>query len=165
MRTVLVVLFATNVLLALVALLVLPPEIAIHFGRGGYPDGWASKPFGLGLPLVIQTLIFVALITGPSLLGGVPDRWISLPNKAYWLRPEHVEHARAALGRLLAEFGVAIFALLLLAAGLSLDANLSEPVRFREAWFLYALVAFGVYLLVWCVRLFRVFRVPAGEGG
>jgi hypothetical protein len=43
---------------------------------------------------------------------------------------------------------------------LALQANLSHPVRLNERIFLAILVVFLVYAVVWCLGLFRAFRLP-----
>lgn len=42
-RTVLNAVFLLVILFTLFSYFILPDNVAIHFGRGGLPDGWASR--------------------------------------------------------------------------------------------------------------------------
>ena len=66
----------------------MPPRIAVHFGVDGVANGWMTPKehilfvagFGVGLPF------FVALVF--TLASHLPDHWINIPNRAYWLAVE-----------------------------------------------------------------------------
>ena len=58
------------------------------------------------------------------------------------------------------EFEVPLFALLFLVGLLTLDANLSDPVRLNESLFLLFFAAFMLYVLYWLIKLFRRMKVP-----
>lgn len=41
----------------------LPDTIAVHFGKGGVPNGWSSKPFAVfGLPLLLLAIHWVCVL-------------------------------------------------------------------------------------------------------
>ena len=61
MRTAFIALFLANVTLSLVSLAILPDRVAIHFGSGGAPNGWASNLTHTLLMLGVDTLVFGAL--------------------------------------------------------------------------------------------------------
>jgi uncharacterized membrane protein len=154
--------FLANVLLALVSLAILPDRVAVHFGLGGTPDGWASNLTNTLMMLGMHTLVFSSLYFSPRLLTTMPRRWISLPNRDYWLAPERRIQAAERFAHLMWQFGTAVFLFLLVAGLLTLRANLSDPVRLDERAFLVALALFLVYTVAWTVALLRAFRVPAG---
>jgi uncharacterized membrane protein len=160
MRTIFFVVFAANVLLMLVSLVILPDQVAIHFGRGGCPDSWASKEMNALVFLVLETPLFLLLWFGPSLPLGVPKRFVSLPNKEYWLREENLPAFRQKMEYLMAQFGVAFFLFFFFTGLLTVQANLSEPVRLNEKAFVPVVVLFLVYTVVWTIGLFRSFRIP-----
>ena len=166
MRTVFVLSFAANVLLAVASLWILPPEVAIHFGSGGRPDGWAPSWLNTALFLGLDVLLFGSLYFTPHLISKTPARWMNLPHKGYWLRPENRPRAAAKMSSYVYQLGTAVFLFLLLTGVFVIEANLARPVRLREELFLPALVAFMAYTVGWCVALYRSFRVPkGGESG
>ena len=160
MRTIFFVVFAANVLLILVSLVILPDRVAIHFGRGGCPDSWASKEINALVFLVLETPMFLLLWFGPSLPLGVPKRFVSLPNKEYWLREENLPAFKQKLEHLMAQFGAAFFLFFFFTGLLTVQANLSVPVRLNEKAFVPVVVMFLGYTVVWTIGLFRSFRVP-----
>ena len=88
MRNAFIVSFLANVVLSLASLVILPDRVAIHFGLGGAPDGWASNLTSMLLVLGVHTLVFCALYFSPRLISTVPSKWISLPNRDFWLTPQ-----------------------------------------------------------------------------
>ena len=101
MRRLLISTFAANLVLTLVSLLILPDLVAIHFRGGGIPDAWASKWTHALIFMVIQLPLFALCLSVGRLTLNSPARWISLPNKDYWLAPEHREQAAAIMGRMI----------------------------------------------------------------
>ena len=164
MRAAFFVAFAANVLLMLVSLVILPDRVAVHFGRGGCPDSWASKEANALVFLLVETPMFLLLWFGPSLPLGVPKRFVSLPNKEYWLREENLPAFKQKMEHLMAQFGTAFFLFFFFTGLLTVQANLSDPVRLNEKAFVPIVVLFLVYTVVWTIGLFRAFRVP-GVGG
>ena len=160
MRTIFFVAFAANVVLMLVSLVILPDQVAIHFGAGGCPDSWASKEMNALVFLVLETPMFLLLWFGPSLPLGVPKRFVSLPNKEYWLKEENLPAFKQKMEHLMAQFGAAFFLFFFFIGLLTVEANLSQPVRLNEKAFAPIVVMFLAYTVVWTIGLFRAFRVP-----
>jgi hypothetical protein len=160
MRTIFFVAFAANVLLWLLSLVVLPDQVAVHFGRGGVPDSWASKEWNALVFVLLEIPLFLLLWYAPSLPLGLPPRFVSVPNKDYWLRKENQPAFKQKMQHLMAQFGTAFFLFFFCVGVLTLQANLSEPVRLNEQAFFPVLVLFLVYTVVWSIGLIRSFRVP-----
>lgn len=160
MHTAFIASFLANILLALLSFVVLPDRVAIHFSLGGAPDGWASNLTSTLLLLGTHLLVFLSLYLSPRLLTAAPRRWISLPNRDYWLTPEHRSLASARFSRLIWQFGTAVFLLMLVAGLLTLRANLADPVQLNEGALLTALVVFLSYTIFWTITLVRAFRIP-----
>ena len=59
MRTLFCLTFGANVLLWLVSLVVLPDQVAVHFGRGGVPDSWASKEWNALVFVLMEIPLFL----------------------------------------------------------------------------------------------------------
>ncbi|MGE5155528.1 MAG: DUF1648 domain-containing protein [Bdellovibrio bacteriovorus] len=163
MRTAFILSFLANVALSLLSLAVLPARVAIHFGPGGAADGWASGSASTAIMLGVQILLFLSLYLSPRLLARVPARWINLPNRDYWLAPQRRTQALSRLSDHLWRYGTALFLFLLVAGLLTLQANLSDPVRLDERLFLGALLVFLVYTAWWIGTLLRAFRAPSGS--
>ena len=163
-RSLFIMSFLANVALALVSLAVLPPRVAIHFGRGGLANGWASNWVNALIFLGTDALLFCSLYFSPRLVFVFPKRWINLPNRDYWLTDENTPRVRSMISSLMWEFGVAVFLFLFVAGLLTIEANLSNPVRLNEKLFFAAFILFMAYTVFWCVRFFRAFRIPAETG-
>jgi uncharacterized membrane protein len=161
MRKLLISVFVTNLALMLVSLLMLPDQVAIHFGSGGVPNGWASKCTHALILLLIEVPVFALFMSAGRLVLRFPQKWISLPNKDYWLRQENRAELEARFTALMHEFGVVLFVFLFAVGLLTLDANLSDPVRLNEALFLALFVAYMLYVVSWLVKLVRRLK-PAG---
>lgn len=160
MRTIFCIVFAANVLLWMVSLVVLPDQVAVHFGRGGVPDSWASKEWNALVFVLLETPLFLLFWFAPSLPLGLPPRYVSVPNKDYWLREENRPAFKQKMEHLTARFGAAFFLFFFVIGLLTVEANLSEPVRLNEKAFVPAVVLFLSYTVVWTIGLFRAFRVP-----
>ena len=59
--------------------------------------------------------------------------------------------------------GAAMFMLLLAAGLLTLEANLSRPVKLNIYLFYTALSFFSVYLAGWIIMFYRAFRIPSEQ--
>lgn len=160
MRAALVLSFLSNLILSLVSLSILPDRIAIHFGPGGAPNGWASNLTNTLIMLCMQILVFCALYFAPKLLERVPSKWISLPNRDFWLMPQHRSKAVEKFSHYMWQFGTALFLFMLFVGLLTFRANLSDPIGLDESLFLTGLAIFLAYTLYWTVVLLRSFRVP-----
>ena len=160
MRRLMISAFVANLVLTLVSLLILPDPVAIHFRGGGIPDAWASKWTHALIFMVIQLPLFALCLSVRRLTLDSPAKWISLPNKNHWLKPENRKELEARFSVLMEEFGVALFAFLFVVGLLTLDANLSDPVRLNESLFLLFFAAFMLYVLYWLIKLFRRMQVP-----
>ena len=160
MRLLFIILFIANVALAVVSLFLLPARVAIHFSTGGAPDSWASKEANALVFLSLHLLLFGLFFFIPFLICRCPPHLVNLPNKDYWLKDENKAEMSRKLVSLMSEFGIAIFGFFFLVGLLTLQANLSEPVRLNQIWFMTAFIVFMLYTVFWCVKICRSFRVP-----
>lgn len=160
MRAIFIASFLANVILDLASSVILPDRVAIHFGLGGSPNGWASNLTSTLLMLGTNSLVFISLYFSPRLLTTLPIKWISLPNRDYWLDPEHRLQAMEKFSLFIWRFGTVLLSFLFLTGLLSLMANLSDPVRLDERPLLIALALFVAYTVYWTVSLVRAFNVP-----
>jgi len=162
MRTAFILSFVANLLLALVALILSPATVAIHFGYGGEPDGWAPAYVSALIMVGTNGFLFFLLYFIPHLIRRTPARWINLPNKEYWLKEENKGRMFSLLTEMLFQFGILTFIFMFVVGLLSLQANLSKPVRLQENLFWWPLGMYLVCAVFWTVRLIRTFRVRKG---
>ena len=155
--------FAANVVLTLVSWVILPDNVAIHFGSNGEPDGWAPVWFHVLIFLGIQLVLFVTIYFGSRMSLGLHGRWVNLPNKAYWLREENLPRAQEMVASTMMEFGTAMMLFLFVVGILTVKANLSDPVRLSNAFFWPAFILFMAFVVYWCIKFLFLFRVPRDE--
>jgi serine/threonine-protein kinase len=132
-----------------------PDPLASHFDFSGRPDGWSSH-FEMIAILILLVLLFVAIFSSTFFLESVPDRFINLPNKTYWLAPERREATLLYVSGWLRWFLVLTLALLTLVFGLAFRANLSAPPQLSGAviWMLlFYLAAAAAMVVALVVRL------------
>ncbi len=155
-----ILVFIANLVLALISLAFLPSSVAIHFGRDGMADNWGPSYISALFFIGTNTLLFLCLYFTPRLVFKLPAKRINLPNKDYWLRPENKTRTLTVFSSLMREFGIALFLFFFVVELLTIQANLSQPVKLNEKLFLSALVLFVLYAGYWCIKLFRAFRLP-----
>ena len=129
----------------------LPELVPSHFNAAGQPDAWTAKT-----TFLLTNLIFVigmaALFTGvTSLVKKLPNAWINMPNKGYWLAPERRDATMDALQRQMEWLGAATLALLVGITQLTIEAAMTaQSLNNRAFWILSG----GYFLIVtfWLVR-------------
>jgi uncharacterized membrane protein len=163
MRVVLIASYLANAALLVLSLAILPDRAAIHFSLGGMADRWAPKHVSALIPLGVYTVLFLCLYFSPRLLLLSPSKRVDLPDKHRRLSAEYRGLAMARVSAAVYRFGVAVFLFLLATGLLTVQANLSSPVRLNTVVFLPLLVLFLGYSTVWCTRLGRSFRLPESQ--
>ena len=163
MRIVFIISFVINVILAVVALVLCPGNVASHFGAGGDPNGWAPAYVNALIMTGVNLLIFVSFFFTPHLIRITPSRWINLPNKEYWLREENKKRMESMLTAHMYPFGTLTFVFMFLVGLLALQANLSNPIRLREDLFWWPFGFYMAYTAYWTIKIMLVFRVPKEE--
>jgi hypothetical protein len=58
------------------------------------------------------------------------------------------------------ESGIALFLFLFAVELLTIQANLSQPVKLNEELFFSATLLFLLFTVYWCIKLFKAFRLP-----
>jgi len=162
MRRLLIAVFVASVLLTWVSFFYLPPEVAIHFGKNGIPDSYATRQFQVLFFLAMDLVMFLMSLLLPSLIPRLPQKLISLPNREYWLAEENLSKFKSVFEELWWEYGVALLLFLMLTEALTIDANMSSPVQLNSEIFWVLFVAFMAYTIYWIVKICRALRVPAG---
>lgn len=164
MRVLFLLVFTANVALSLVSPVVLPSQVAIHFGPGGSPDSWAPTYVNTLIFLATEIPLFALLFFCPSLILRSPPALVSLPNKDYWLRDENKPKLRNKLESLIPEFGIAVFVFLFVVQLLVVRANLTATNRLDEPSFYVVFIGFFVYVGYWLLHLYSSLKIPQETG-
>lgn len=160
MKKTFIISFVLLLILNVVAYLVLPDRVAIHFGKGGGADSFAGKEINFLIFLGFEILLFAIFFYSPALIEKTPPKWTNLPNKHYWLKEENLPVLKKKLANLMYEFGTVFFLLFILITFLMIDANQSTPPRLKEHLFFPIFIGFMVYTLYWTIKFFISFRIP-----
>jgi uncharacterized membrane protein len=141
----------------------LPDVVASHFDRHGSANGWQTKSAFFRVFLSVSVLAAVIGFGIPRIIAVVPAQLINLPNKRYWLAPEHLAETVEFLDSYFAWFGCAIFLIMILTFDYAVQSNLhpENPPDPARMW--YILAGLLVFIVVWTTRLLTKFlRVPGG---
>lgn len=141
----------------------LPEVVASHFDAHGVPNGWQTKSAFLGVFVGVTVLAAVVGFGVPRIIAVVPAQLINLPNKRFWLAPEHVGETLEFLNIHFAWFGCAVFLIVILTFDYAIQSNLhpDNPPDVSRMWFILA--GFTAFMVVWITRLLRRFlRPPQG---
>jgi uncharacterized membrane protein len=141
----------------------LPGVVASHFDARGAANGWQTKSAFFGLFVGVSVLAALIGFGVPRIIAVLPARLINLPNKAYWLAPEHLAETLEFLNTYFAWFGCAVFLIMILAFDYALQSNLhpENPPDVSRMW--YLLAGFLAFVVIWIIRMFTRFgRPPAG---
>jgi uncharacterized membrane protein len=141
----------------------LPQIVGSHFIGDGTPNAWQTKTVFFTTEVLIVALAAVLGFGVPRLIAAMPPALINLPNKTYWLAPDHREEAMSYLQMHMAWFACALLAFLLLVMELVFRANLHQPPRVDSATFIAALTAFLVFVAISTIRLITHFAKPASR--
>jgi hypothetical protein len=134
----------------------LPPRVASHFGGGGVPDGWMSRPaylvtmagVGVGLSLLQIGIFYCIRYFPPSV--------INLPHRDYWLAPERQDETIDTIFRAGVWLAILVTVFVIIIHLLVVAANRSQPVRLSSGvWPLSA--GFLMAIVFWTVALIRRF--------
>lgn len=137
-----------------------PELVANHFGRSGMANGWMSNQANLVIScvaLIINSMIFLSV---PLVFKHVPVRYISFPNKSYWLSPERKAESIYLMTQWVVFFGVVTNLLLIAVFHMVYLANHNNPARMNEQGFVGLLGIYFVVLILWLILLYRRFKKP-----
>lgn len=163
MRKIFILIFLANIILRVASFYLLPDKIAIHFGFGGAPDSWAPKAVNMILLIAVELPLFLLFLFTPYLIVKVPAKFISLPNKDYWLKKDNLPLAKEIVSAVMMEFGSVLFAFIFGISLLTLYANLSDPVKLNEGLFITFFIVFMAYTVFWCVKITKAFKLPENK--
>jgi hypothetical protein len=141
----------------------LPEVVASHFNGRGVPNGWQTKSAFFGILVAVSVLAAVVGFGIPRIIISLPTELINLPNKRYWLAPEHIAGTMEFLNRFFAWFGCAVLTVILVTFDYAVQSNLHPDHRPDASRMWYLLAGFLVFVVLSIARMFlRFSRVPPG---
>src|SRR5216684_6190391 len=138
----------------------LPTVVASHFNGQGLANGWQTKPAFFTVFAGVSVLAAVIGFIIPRIIAAMPPELINLPNKRYWLAPEHIANTMEFLNRYFAWFGCAVFVVILVTFDFAVQANLHPDHRPDATRMWYLLAGFLVFVVVSIARMFIRFGRP-----
>jgi serine/threonine-protein kinase len=138
----------------------LPEQIASHFDAAGRADGWSSKNSFLALNLAFVVGMALLFFGVTYLINTVPNDWINLPNKDYWLAPERRAATLNAISAQMEWLAAMTLALLLGMTQLTIQANLETGSGRLSGGFGFLFGAYMAFFGVWLVLLLRKWYAP-----
>lgn len=134
----------------------LPATVATHFDARGRPNGWMSHSaylrfilvFGLAFPLFVPAISYVARF--------LPASCFNLPNRDYWLAPEHRTEVSGYLFRHSLWFASLALGFVV---GLHLSTVHANRVGYLPVWLILTLA--GSFLLataIWAIGMVLHFK-------
>lgn len=136
----------------------LPETVASHFSSDGDANGWLNKQ-GLmivyGVILLVLYLVFY--MSGKFNLEG-DQKYLSLPNKDYWLQDIRRVQAAEFIARKGVYFSFYTLGFLLIVMQMVFEANLADQVIFNSEAFIFLLLLYGLYVIIWSMGFINFFR-------
>jgi uncharacterized membrane protein len=144
----------------------LPDRVATHFNASGAPDGWMT-PSGLQSFDLVLTAFVLAVVVGSALLIRVLPAWmINVPNRDHWFAPERRRQSHHRLLVHMLWLACAVVGLLIGVHHLVVLANLQAgPPRLSGIGLISLVAGFLAVLVLWTVRLYRLFPRPHPQPG
>lgn len=140
----------------------LPGVVASHFDGRGVPNGWQTKPAFFGVFVGMTGLLLIGFGLA-SIIGVLPVRLTNLPNKWYWLAPEHRQETMEWLKAHFGWFACALYGILIVAYDYAAQSNLHPDHPPGVARLVYTLGGFLVFVIVWLVLMLTKFLRPPEE--
>ena len=135
----------------------LPETMASHFAADGTPNGWQPKVAFFLLTSIIVAVTAIPTFFAPrKICKGSTDR-INLPNKEYWLSPEHREETWSFICPCMAWFGCGLLFVLLYGISQAINFNLPDIHRFDTRGMLDVLGGFMLFVILWLANFLRHF--------
>lgn len=139
----------------------LPNVVASHFDGRGAANGWQTKQAFFTVFLGVTVLCVLVGFGLASLIGALPMRLINLPNKQYWLAPEHRAETLEWLKAYFGWFACALYVLMIVVYDYATQSNVHPDHPPSVVRLVYTLMVFLAFVVVWLVRMFSRFsRVP-----
>ena len=142
-----------------------PAQLASHFDIQGNPDRFSTKEQFFGFQLQTMLVVIGLGVVTQILVLITPVEWVNIkmPNRDYWLAPEHRDEVVDRMSSFVAMlFGIIILGI---QAGfeLAVSANLHQPIHFDAQAMLIVIAGLFVATLLMLVWLMISFRIPSSN--
>jgi len=136
----------------------LPEKVASHFDGAGAPNGWTSR--GTHTKLHVATVVFMAVLFQGivTLNTRLPEEYINIPRRDYWLAPERAATTHRWLADMILAMGCVVLLFFMALFHLVYRANLvPDPQLDLAIWYytIALLVAVGVLIAATLKRFGR----------
>ncbi len=141
----------------------LPDNVPVHFGLDGTPDRWEPKRravigllgFSLGVPAVVTAIAWPIPL--------MPNSLINIPNREFWLSPEHRPQTMSLIRSMLLWIGLSLAWFTLAVIQLTYVASVNQE-RLNQPVLLLCLgmlLAFMFGIIIWYFKKFA--KVPNAD--
>jgi uncharacterized membrane protein len=138
----------------------LPEVVASHFNARGAANGWQPKSAFFGFLVGVSVLASVMGFAVPRIIAVMPAQLINLPNKGYWLAPEHLAETMEFLNGYFAWFACGLYFVIIVTFDFAVQQNLHSENAPDPARMWYALAGFLIFTVVWTIRMLAKFLRP-----
>jgi serine/threonine-protein kinase len=140
-----------------------PAQMAAHFNVQGNPDHFTTKEQFFSFELQTMLVVIGLGVLTQVFVAITPVERVNMPNREYWLAPEHRKQTIGLLGSFAAT--ISGFILLAIQAGfeLSVSANLHQPILFDAQAMFVVIAGFFVIVILMLFWLAISFRVPPSK--
>ena len=153
-----VLLYILSVFQTIYYYLILQNIIPFHYNVFGIADSWGTKHYFSLIVFIVFTFIFSLFLLISNTLHRIPDNFINLPNKDFWLSIENKDSTIEYIKNKLLEFGcvfllfnIIIFEIIYQSDMLYLNKLLINP--------LYIVIILMIYTIIFCITLFKHFKI------
>jgi len=135
----------------------LPARVASHFNAAGHPDGWLPKKAFMAVYAGTVALSALTCLLLSVFMKHIPESFINLPRKDYWLAPERIDRTRDTISRKVLIMGLATTFFLIGVMHLVFVANLGPESNLPMMPFWLLLGGFCCFTLWWAASFIRSF--------
>lgn len=139
----------------------LPETVAIHFNLAGKADGWASRGTHFAMQAGLAVFLGALFGSGGWLLRRVPDQFINIPHRDYWLAAERRAATCRALDSMFSALGIVVMGFFVVLFQQVYVANLTGTLTLKLMPLIIGQFVFVVGLI--SIMMFR-FRPPVQPG-
>lgn len=139
--------------------LLMPPQIASHFGPSGVANAFMPRDGYVHFMLLIGVIVPGALAEVIGLAGQIGGS-LKIPNKNYWMAPERRDQSLAWMSAHARWFACLLSGFICYVHWLVIAANRTQPPVLAPEKIIPALVVFVLSTLAWGLSLQLRFRRP-----
>ena len=142
-----------------------PTQMASHFDILGNPDHFTSKAQFFAFEIETMLVVIGMGVVTQIFVLITPVEWVNMkmPNRAYWLAPDH----RDEIIDRMSSFVAILFGIVTLGvqAGfeLAVSANLHQPIHFDAQAMFMVIAGLFISTFVMLFLLMNSFRVPSSQ--